>query len=1643
MPTNTPNPGPTPEELRAQEAERLRQEKLDKKLHRDPRAQELFNETRDKLHERLTTPRLNLDDGFYFKALEDQLWANFPEFPRPLLEKGLKEALLRIMNPSGALAINAATPIGDLLRDYVFHQPGMTPSPEVVVKRLRFLQEYFIRNVYCIYVQEGHEEEAKKAASAMFLQRKLNSGAYREGFGTASKKEEKDKATYDSVAEILTPDLTDGIAADVPFYPEEPILIIQTTPDKVDSSLRPSNLSKDTSDVRVPFIINNYRLNDSAVQQLYARQFIEQIAHAPGVREYLGLSVDKLLDGNITLPLEVMEVALNEDDPDADTKNATLGLTDDTLAYYKELKRAHKQVQTWLDPETPEGVKRRAYLQEYLTTKQIRVMSDLNLFAQTDAELGNAVTSILAGEEKYRNIAKRNELRRLQPRLRELLEQTAVPESLRTRTDTHDIIVKDAGDPVAHDAFLELVDALYDEGVQKLPRLVMAGIADPRMAAVEKLAWLDLENEHIPEDVTEDDLENVKLFYEETVVSRQSVEQLIDKTGEGLDEHKAKLRGALKNEVLQGDMVSGVMKVLALYDDAAAVGFDFNALLYSQRKELRDLDIWNNTLWESDPAYFRHIMQHLMQFRQYSILLDDIHSHFGKRGTEPRSLLAGGDVLDMDKVCDYEDGKFFDSVIANYDNTSNLTRDDWQIHAVKEMLQSKIDEVQKRIDDAGENPVADDLQKRHELLCLQKQIEGGQLTLEDLHHLDGLADPELVPDDDTKGALQRLVNRGIVSTAEQHANMELEDMDAIDPAEMNAIYGNLAEGDNASLHEHISHSPREEVINFLEGILSKRITFKSTEKAQDEMNRVYRLAMQASNGVAPEMPKMRIGADAWYKINSMQVTNPKRKKGEPEQTKPVDFFACITDANASGVRLNGRVGRLSLEEFVFHVVNAAFEPSSKFKITWVHDNTTDPVTTVEELEAANVGLGRDNLGAGSVLELGGERWGEVIEPGFYNHQYGVWIQYDKKIATEKGKKPGKALDFVTYTELYLMKKFADSKTIFNAQGYDPRRPAEEGYEDPFRLRSIAGLWIVGKSIFNYKKNQVEKWGKMRKTLEALYWFRHDGKNIWNKGSLWVAQQNEMEHMENDIAKSYKTKLENLQHDQLEEKILKEMQRFDKLDLNQVSSGNSMSDLLGETPIFVHRAEFKTLMLFVLEHFGNLYPFEHLAPYRQRQYWLNKISGNKDENQRGFDFALKNKGPSDGLAEVYQVAGIARARINLYGDTYAQQIESAYTKGQSAAKSAKQAELDLKQTGGQIKAQLILALKNRDWAGIEVIFGKLAQKMLEPREMFNFFLFMYTEITKYEGGKHALPPHIPYEELKNLAGAVFPKAPELYFFLAKGEGNVRLLDNFLLQADSNVFKYEWDEDSMTPKFKGKVAEIYKAFTLTGGDYRMLEGYAAAMNSKPPAYDNNYVSSIQKTEIPSLDLNLGDHDPHMWDRSPLLRFNRFTLEHLVARHMTPSGLDNEHSKNYMESLLKNIEELYNSSLNAVDKKAFMDMIRRAFYSQIYNKFDFKDDTARYSSEDPRYKELRGKISDRYPEKAGQRDSFMKTYYAWLRKIGLSVQECAVASDSDAQFLEYGDPKAELFREKTRKEYLVWNVSNESTSNNVEDAFNYAQV
>lgn len=1617
------NPQNSAEQNNKKTPEKLRE-------HFDPKAQEFLDGVTQRMHASLSgTPEVIDFDDRRFAAATDKLLQHYQEWPRNVLESGLKQAIaglitLETASPAPSLS---GTSIENLIQYYVFHLPA-EKNPETYAVRFRRLQRFLFANVYCVFAQEGAEEEATRAAQRMFWHKVNHINPYERSYESAGQAglNAEQKAEKQQLRQRAESDEMKASAGATGLYLEEPIILMATTTETVRGVEAPEVAGaiayEDAPDRSVPYLVHNFQLSSDAVQQLYTRQFIDQLAHTPGAKEHLGLRSSDLLNGlrrSKLLPTEVFDPTLDTN-PD---------ITPEKRAYYQMLRDAVLQTEAWLGDATL-GQKRKDYLQGRMQENLLGRLADPRIIQ--DASLLATFEGILRGEEKYRNAEKRKQLETLQQILQPYFARTTPEVTFENNPAYDDLLKIDGHNPTLRDDLLERTKNFY-EVLNRLPeRHTLGGYT---VDAAQKFLDIDAETDDVPETLSDKDFDDFKDYIAIVRTTEPHFTALVEGVRDAIFAHKKDLKNLVQEDVLRGERSPDTDIVENAFAHILSKRFVFGDLDTAVQDQLQQAKIFRGTAWTTDPAVLEESLRGVISLRQHLRALEDMHSHIGTSTDSFTAFLQPSipeSAYDFSKVLTTEEEGQIEKALEAYHASSSAEGTNWQWIAAKDALQARIDAEENALAKATDEHKKEAIQKRLDALRIleQRMAEEGHLTLKGLEDVQSHPDGDLHMNADTEEAFRNLIHEGILHSAEAHAEMDFLDstQQLLTPEELNEIYSYEQEGEHAVLREHVANSPRERIVDFLEQLSSGAKRFTSVLDAQAELNAMYKL-LREINPSLPDISKgMRIGEGVWVQIQGTKSVpaKPARRgqKAQEATTEKVDFFKNIVGASvAEGVTFGGEVGSLPLEQYVYHLINGAFDPAAKFSITWRHDNVQDPVTNLEQLKEKNLGLDETSLAKGAVISRGGERYGKVIKPDA-RHQglKGVWISYDVEEEGKEGKnkKTKKFKEFISYTELYLMKAHGGKDSI-TAQGYDTEDFDAAG-ESGVKMISLSGLLLVGKSIFTHRQDQVKKWREMRRTLEALYLFP-------TESSLWVHMQNEMEAKEADIAKGYKTSLENLQSDQLEEFFVKEFARFDKLNLNQVSTGNTITYSMNQKPIFVERAEFKALMIFILEKYGNLYPFEKLAKYRQEQWWLKKIGGTKEEIDRGFQFAEKNKGTVDGKSEIWRVAGLARARRNLYGDTFAHQIEDAHGKGKSNAKSSKEAAASLTQNTGQMKDLLTGYLKNRDWSGIEVVFNKLVMKDVPSEQVFNMFLFLYSEITKQKDGSHGLPPHVTFEELKNVAGAVFPQSPELYFFFLKVEGNVRALDKFLFDVDNNVFNYEWREEGgvLTPYSKGKKSDMWKAFTMEGskksqGDYRLLNGYQKAIASGD--MDSNYVTYLQKINQPLPSLKPSEQDVKMWCRSPLLYINNAVVSELLYKQINPSGFTRGfHSYNYMEALLENIEDLKTSTtINDFDKQAYLNRLKRIIYEELYAQFHFEEQ--RSYSNNAGGTVGTGMISDTQfgGDKIKRRDGFMRNYYSRLKSLGFTVQKCAEAAEiKDKIFLEHGEGI-----NKDHRDYLVLGIS-----------------
>ena len=1243
---------PTPEELAQAEAQRRLDALNSLQENMSPEAQDLLSNLTGQLNNdaleaaRLNPHRLDLQDSLYFDALEDQLFENYAEFPRAEISRGIAETLKPLLEALTGTTIPEATPIDQLLRMYVFHRAPANATARDYMRRMQFLREYLLQNLYCVQVQRGHEQEAITALEILHAERLARAGGAQ---------------NYAHANNVIRAVFT-GAGLDLPFVLDKPVVIQQVSDEPVEVDVIDQNEQgrAERKKKKRPYAVSEYQLNDRAMDQLYIRQYIDLLANEhQTVSSHLGMSQEKLFGPFKYLPEDARNVSL-PGTADADAKNAALGLSPEKLAYALELRTAAEALHQYMqDPN--HGAARVAYIKNYLEMKQAKSLDASDAFSNVDTELGQDVRAILAGNDRYRHKALRTRLAQLKSKYVRLLNVREDFQSPLQDPLLKPVMDISAGIDVPHLAMQKRIAVIYQDNLQKLSKVLRGGKHDVLVQALEKLEKLDVDAANLPADFSLDDFEKVKTFVEEVAIDEQEV---LDNLNESLKH--LRMRGRLltkhvRSEVLLGEFEVEVHDALAVYRDVCsrpAPTPPASKYLWSDGNKLKKLNIFLGEPWQTSDADTDELLQNLTLFAQEYVFLKDAYSTFSQDGL-PLNLQTMQEFTSENLSWKHLPAKRslheLEGAQADYDATAVPTGD-WQLSAIRTRIDELIQDLESQAGNAANaaaqagtpttNPHQD---KIAALKKLREQLTAGHFALEDINHFQSLTDPTLSFSADLAEHARRLARRGIIETAEARARFELDHQTPLSPEEIASIdHKNDQKTEEQLLEKRLENGPKEQLHDFLERLAGKTLRFHSVADAQKQLNDMYALAARVNN-----LPPIdhRLGKDVWYEMYAkVPVPDPTGKKGEMKEQEQTELLA-ISTVSTAGISFVGASERVSLEQFIYHIINTAAGEAKAVKMTWKHDNQKTPIRKLKDLDEAKAPVHSGNLEKGSLLQEGGKPLGKVLKHASIgkgaDRQHGVILEVEKTADKNPKKKGGLRLfadkrnvRFMSFTEMYI------KRDSLSAQSYDVDSVKGGADEGGHPRISLMTMFAVGKGIFTHKKEEIEKWGKMRKTLEALYFYKHDGKQVFNNASLWSKQQNEMESMENEIAKSYKAKLENLQSDQMEEKIREEMQRFKNININQVTSGNALTDMMGQEPIFVKRAEFKALLIFVLEHFGNLYPFESLANQRGDQFWLSKIKGSAAENERGYKFAIKNKGKSDGLAEVHQISGIARARINL-------------------------------------------------------------------------------------------------------------------------------------------------------------------------------------------------------------------------------------------------------------------------------------------------------------------------------------------------------------------------------------------------------------
>ena len=1559
-----PNPLNNPSE----EPQELTHEVVSKS-HLVPQVEPTLAEVKRKLNEMPAESPYN--KGIYAK-LESDLFDRFGEFDKAELTEGVRKIMEPLLAPE---VLHAGTPMEAMLRRFTFQKAKPDATPEDFMQRLSFLEKYLFNNLLCVDVPAGADaeqtakriEEAKDSAKMIFHAEK--------------RRLEKGVEAY----KLTAPEELGNLS----MYLDEPILVLKVTAPQTDEEYTRKR-------------IYNYQLNRDSRISLFARQVADHMAHLPEANEYFGLAVDNLFHPRAALPEEIQGVVPPADDTPvardaARTANAGLGLSKDMLEYAMDRQRQAHVMEQWFEDPTF-GDKRKQLFKSRVFTNQAQQLLNMGSIQSIDPALHADIEKILQGDTTSKNTFHRERLQGMQDALKPVLGARTVPQSLMDRQPALMTLDKRINTGSTDTTMQEWNDRLYENILKKLPNHVTSASGTPEYAAADKLAKLPLETANIPQDLSADEARSALEFLEGAAVGKHEVNFLIDTVRHKRKEIAEELRLECTPTLFQSGAHAKIDALMQLvFRQPEAQRFDFASYSPEDQKEIQDLGILNtHGTWTTDKAKFGTILHDLAKLRQTEAFLQDICDNFCAPGTSYTSLTGDNynrDSLNYDKIVTVDAVETLKEALTEYEARNHQGEETWQAAAIEERVVEMLNDVSHQLtqDVPGKEAL---MAKKKGLELLRERLQHGYMTPKLLEAI--LADASIAPDLKPQGDVAEAFKHGIIaSQVDKSTELALDFLDrgamvpeGLKPGEQSALDDMLHEHvqqNSEALNSYLKDNEFGSIQDTLARLSDGTLTFNSPGEAEKTMNALCNQYRKLKG--MPELPNMRIGKGAWYHFEG-KVKQPgkgKGKKKQPDEEIALDFFAGIRKVIGGKVQLGDKHGPwMPLEQFVFHVVNSMVSPDPEFKARWVHDNTVSgkDMSTKEAL-IQNAGMNEDYFEKGAMIMRGGEPYAKILG----TKEKGLKVDFRDK----KNKSLGKG--DISYTEYYLLRNNPPDKKHIELKPADPLEDLDNP-ERSVNLFSLKSIFQIGKAIFDYKKKQIKDFRDIRTKYQVLYWFKQGGKSIFDKHSIWLKVKSEINSLEDDMAKSYLEELKSKQSSQIGPFVLKEMERFSKIDLNEVTSGSPLTDLMGAPTVNKHRAEFITLMTFLLEKYGTLYPFEQLEKFRVQNFWLSKIQGSKEENKLGRELALKNKGSVDGQAEIWQIVGQMRARPYLYGDERASKVESSYETGKDNRHKHKEKELSMKQTTDQVQIELGECLKKGDWAGIVLCFRKMGEKGVSAQDMFNCFLYFYVQITRHGMKGHKLPPQVPVEELKKLSTTMFQSTPDLYFFLFKGPENIQFLEKILSDKnnDPDFYKTDWEWDkNMMPKPKSeKTAQLYKKFTMASdkkkgvkGDYSLLNGY-----STDP--DNNYVVKCQAPQVPTpfQGFNIADDDKDMWKRNNLLFFNEVVLENFVYKNIGQAGMENvTHSVRYLEGLMDSLEDLIASdTVNEVDKQAFLNKFKAAFFKKIYGHFSFKEtlDAGTHVSVDETLK----------------RDYFMNTYYGRLKSMGFSVGACAAAADPNTK-------------------------------------------
>lgn len=1652
-----------------------------------PEREEAREAVKDTLH---MAPPEFLDNGA-FARMEADLFKGL-NFSKEEVTKAVKDAMAPLVPASILEKYPADMSLQQFLRNYIFVQPAkekeLEGQPdakidyEVYRQRMSFVQDYLRYNVITVEAQPSPDGSNNNKISAICAANTF----------------------YNlNLSQLSAMGYTKEKHGDL-FALPAPIILYKETAN-VESHLAPGINRQGVADatlkedIKVPFRVQSLILDDKGMQGLHHRQVMEVAAVNPKQHENIGIKLKDFGNLEDLLPDDAKAVVLptDENDPakvaDAAKQNSYLKYAPETLEYYIKLKKAARDANAWLQ-DPAEGDKRRLLLESHILENQAQklateitnhVADGKGAFAKLNPALATAITDILEGKEpvdKFLNRDHRAHVEAMQKVLQKM-EGHATPEpSLFEKASSKD--------------FMELsVDGTADASVRDLSDKLYASVnymekaktvwADKYDAAKEVLS-VNAQTGQIPQDLPEDVVKNAKEFVEVAQRDPHKVYQALGEIRDLYNGDRRKLMGNVAPEAFEEGNSGTVQELIKLIlAQPEATRFDHASYSADLKTAVRDFGLLRPSApWQKDQAVFEATIKTLLHFEQTRMLMADVRDKFCEPDTTldelaDRNMDPG--LLKFDRLLTPEEQKRFAKSAEEYLKKAPENSGNKKMDAIRSRIEEELERIREQIhaEESKQEAERDEArlrelrEKEAALEVLKKRMGVGHLSMALLEKVIESAntsgDAGLKFDDKIEKAFRTLVQQSVLEEAEEFSrellNGEQKDPNALENKE-NFLKNNGHEHDE-ELAKYLNNEGTRNVQDALYQLANGDKKFSSLQDAQNFLDNYWHKLREQY----PNLPKkVPLAAGNWFSIYGPPdiSTKQQKKSKEKKEGEPRLFYAEIVRATNEGVQMgvsSGTIGTLPLEHMVYHILNSVVTGKPKVQVKWLHDNSgkgQNVINSRAQVEESS-SLGKNSFDIGNILKVGTDTFGKVKGYGARHGRSGVKISYTVK---DKNGKEEEKEDFVSYVQLYLMDKFPlNTKSKLTVVHGDPHEKAHRR-TSKFNMISMAGLFEIGKTMFDYKKHQLEEWKELRHKYEALYWFDEHGHNLWNKHTIWTKLKGEIEGLEEKSSESYRKELEAMQSSQLTEEIPKRMAHFDKLDLNIPSSGNKLTDFWAgiapgvEDPMFIERAKFKALMLFMVEKFGNLYPLGVGSPPDPKfkpGWWIEKLQGTAYENDLAKVHADGNKGPDTGAAEIWQVVGLLRARRHLYGDNFATKIENGYESGKEKQQKKKEGEMSLMQNSAQVREQLGSWLKKGDYASIVTGFRKMGEKGVSSAEMFNMFLFFYTEITKDANGKHHIPPtKVSNEELKGLSTKMFQQTPDLYFFLLKAPDGIENLDKFLNKLDPEWYNYEWEFDSKNvPQVKNssKGEKLWKAFGLMDGDFRLLNGYADAMKSEDTKV-NNYVSYVQKIQVPTPQgFIVADDDVMMWTRNPLLYFNPTVLRNFVYINIDAGGFKlKDHAGQYFEALLNQLGELNKASPDQVptqDKEAFLNLFKTHMYKEIYSHFNFKtnaDKGGQVRFPGP----ASDNITDDNENEANKRDWFMMTYYDRLKSLGFGVNECAMIAHgvkSEQEQKEKGTPRYvesdDKINYRDKRKYLVREMLLTSVATNDDTSKDYVPV